>query len=260
MERASYELGRRLAAQGLLYAEIRFAPQLHTRKGLTQRQAVQAVCSGLKKAGEAGDGSFFAQTILCCMRGAEDEENRETVRAAGQLWGMGVCALDLAGAEGLYPTENYRELFRYAASLDIPFTIHAGEAAGPQSIRAALSFGAKRVGHGVRCVEDPLLPRILAEQGVPLELCPTSNLQTKAVKSLEAFPLRSLLKQGVCVTLNTDNMTVSGVTLDGEYRLMERLGLTREEKAVLLRNGAEAAFLPREEKRTLLERIRERLK
>lgn len=258
LEAASYDLGSRLAAQGLLYAEIRFAPQQHTTKGLTQKQAVKAVCRGLKRA-EKESGVFRAQTILCCMRGGGDEENRETVRTAQHFLGDGVCAADLAGAEALYPTGDYRELFQYAAGLGVPFTIHAGEAAGAESIREAFSFGARRIGHGVRCTEDHELMDQLVERGIPLELCPTSNLQTKAVKKLEEFPLRAFLQKGIRATLNTDNMTVSGVTLAGEYRLVESLGLTEAEKETLLRNGVEAAFLPPEEKRRLSVEIGKRV-
>lgn len=251
LERAAFDLGRRLAAQGLIYAEVRFAPQLHTRRGLTQYQAAEAVVRGLELACRES-GGFSAQTILCCMRGGGEEENLLTLRTAQKLLGNGVCAVDLAGAEALYPTWQYKELFRQAAKWGLPFTIHAGEADGPQSVWDALSFGAARIGHGVRCVEDPRLVETLAERQIPLELCFTSNLQTKAVRSKEEFPLRRLLARGIPVTLNTDNMTVSGVTLAGEYRLLESIGLTGEEKRRLLQNAAKAAFLPEAEKQRLL--------
>ncbi len=257
LERSAYDLAYRLAAQGLIYAEIRFAPQLHTQKGLTQVQAVEAVRRGLKLAcREKRD--FSAQAILCCMRGGGDGENRETLEICRRFLGEGVCAADLAGAEALYPTEGYRALFQYARDLELPFTIHAGEAAGPESVWAALSFGARRIGHGVHCIEDEKLVQELAARKIPLELCYTSNLQTKAVNSVSAFPLRKLLQSGVRATLNTDNMTVSGTTLAGEYRLMEQRGMTKEEKRVLLRNAVEAAFLPEEEKRFLREKLEER--
>ncbi len=255
LERSAYELAVRLALQGLLYAEIRFAPQLHTEKGMTQAQAVEAVRRGIAAAMKE-HREFQAQIILCCMRGGENEKNRETLRLASKFFEYGICAVDLAGAEAQYPTGEYRELFREATSLGLPFTIHAGEADGPQSIWNALSFGAKRIGHGVRCVNDPALVDFLAERQVPLELCPTSNLQTKAVPCLAEFPLRLLLKRGVPVTLNTDNMTVSGTTLAGEYRLAESLGLTEDERRKLLENGARAAFLSPEKKDCLIRKIK----
>lgn len=238
LERAAFALCGELAQQGLLYAEIRFAPQLHGREGLSQPQAVEAVLAGVRRSG------FHAQAILCCMRGGEEAANRETVAVTERYLGQGVCACDLAGAEALYPTGRYGGLFSYARSLGVPFTIHAGEAAGPDSIRAALDMGARRIGHGVRAGEDQALVGRLKAQKVPLELCFTSNLQTKAVASPQAFPLRAYLQAGLCCTVNTDNMTVSGTTLPGEFAKLQALGLTGAEREQLLLHACAAAFLP----------------
>ncbi len=245
---ATRSLCRRLDQQGLLYAEIRFAPQLHTRLGLSQYRAAEAVCLGLAQARKECP-RFRAQAILCCMRGAEPEANRTTVQLARDLLGKGVCGADLAGAEALFPTQDYQSLFQMAGELGLPFTIHAGEAAGPESIRAALAFGAKRIGHGVRAMEDPALVLELAARQIPLELCYTSNLQTKAVADPSAFPLREFLWRGLAVTINTDNMTVSGTSLRREY---QKLLITPEEQAVLMENGVKAAFLNSKGKRALL--------
>lgn len=233
LEQASHALCAELRRQGLLYAELRFAPQLHTQKGLTQRQAAEAVCRGVSRSG------FPAQVILCCMRGGSEPANRGTIDTAAATLGRGVCACDLAGAEALYPTSQYGKLFAYARSLQVPFTIHAGEAAGPESIWAALEMGACRIGHGVRAREDPALVQELARRQIPLELCFTSNLQTKAVASADDFPLREYMAQGLICTVNTDNMTVSGTTLADEYR---RLQLTPEEERVLHQNALKAGF------------------
>lgn len=249
---AVQELVEELRAQGLLYAELRFAPSQHTRMGLTQRQVVEAALSGRKAAG----GEDFCQLILCCMRGGEEAANRETVGTAASFLGQGVCALDLAGAEALYPAREHAALFAYARSLQVPFTLHAGEAAGPESVRQALELGAQRIGHGVRAIEEESLLEELAQRQIPLELCPTSNLQTKAVPDLAHFPLREYLRRGLRATVNTDNMTVSRTTLSQEYAL---LGLTGEERRALLRNSAEAAFLPEEDKRDLWQRVEARL-
>lgn len=252
--RAAWELGDRLAKQGLLYGEIRFAPQLHTRNRVSQRQAVEAVWKGLRAAMKENP-RFSAQIILCCMRGGGDKENRETVETAARYLGEGVCAVDLAGAEALYPTRDHRELFSYAKTLEIPFTIHAGEADGSQSVWDALSFGAARIGHGVRAIEDPELVQEIIRRKIPLELCFTSNLQTKAVPSAEKFPLGEFLKNGVKATVNTDNMTVSGVTLLGEFKKLRALGLTWEQERELLQNSVEAAFLPEEKKEALRQAV-----
>lgn len=192
------------------------------------------------------------------MRGGGDEENEETLRITEKYLGHGVCAADLAGAEALYPTVRYRKLFAGAAAQGIPFTIHAGEAGGPQEILEAVSIGAKRIGHGVRAAEDPAVIELLLERKIPLELCYSSNLQTKAVRTPTDFPLRGYLQKGLCVTVNSDNRTVSGTTLNREYSLLRELGLTASEENHLLFYAAEAAFLPEREKAELMRRIREK--
>lgn len=252
------DLCSRLEAQGLLYGEIRFAPSQHTRRGMTQAQVVEAAIAGLPKP-KRGGGTFTAQLILCCMRGGEEAANRKTVEEAARYLDQGVCALDLAGAEALYPTMEYKQLFGYARSLEVPFTIHAGEAAGPESVWQALKMGASRIGHGVRSKEDPSLVEYLRERRVPLELCPTSNLQTKAVPDLESFPLREYLGKGLAATVNTDNMTVSRTTLAEEFQLLRSQGLTEQERRTLLRNSAEAAFLPADRKDALKTALEARL-
>ena len=258
IRKGMYTLVSSLKEQGMLYAEIRFAPQLHTKKGLTQEQVVKAALQGLQ---EAAAGSFFkAKLILCCMRGADNrEENLLTVRTAAAYLGKGVAALDLAGAEALYPTADYGEVFALAKELSVPFTLHAGEADGPESIRAALRMGASRIGHGVRAGEDPELLEELKEKQIPLEMCPSSNVQTKAVPSLSEHPVLSYLRRGLLVTVNTDNMTVSDTTIEREFRLLkEELGMTPEERRQLLLNAADAAFLTAEERwrlRDVIEKV-----
>lgn len=248
IRKGMYTLLCSLKEQGMLYAEVRFAPQSHLRKGLTQEEVVKAAVLGMQ---EALAGSFFqAKLILCCMRGGDNPEaNKKTIQIAGSYLGRGVAAIDLAGAEALFPTADYEELFVYARSLSVPFTIHAGEADGPESIRAALSFGAARIGHGVRAREDEEVLALLRERGIPLEMCPTSNVQTKAVGSIRKHPILDYLRSGLRVTLNTDNMTVSDTTIEREYsRLARELGMTKEEHRQLRYHAVDAAFLTEEER------------
>lgn len=248
VRKGMYTLVSSLKEQGMLYAEVRFAPQLHCRKGLNQEAVVKAAVLGMQ---EALAGSFFkARLILCCMRGADNREaNLETVRTAASFLGRGVAAVDLAGAEALYPTADFEEVFASARKLGVPFTIHAGEADGPESIEAALRFGAARIGHGVRLREAPALLERLRKEGIPLEMCPTSNVQTKAVESFEKHPVLEYLRSGLMVTVNTDNMTVSDTTIEREYgRLSRELGMTGEEYRQLLFNAADAGFLTAEER------------
>ena len=238
-----------LQAQGLIYAEIRFAPQLHLLEGLTQDKVVAAACEGLHRT------DFPAGLILCCMRGNDNrEENLVTVRMTEKYLGRGVCACDLAGAEALFPTKDFKELFDLAKELGVPYTIHAGEADGPESVRCALSYGTKRLGHGVRSIEDPALVEELAQKGISLECCPTSNLQTCMFPSYEAYPLKDLLAKGLRVTVNTDNMMVSGVTLSYE---LEKLDLTAEQAKQVAVNAANAAFVDEDDRMLLLEQIEE---
>lgn len=226
-----------METQGLKYVEIRFAPQLHTKKGLTQRLVTEAAIKGLPDG-----GALEAKLILCCMRMEDNEkENMETIRMAKEYLGKGVAAADLAGAEALYPTASFEAVFRKAKESGVPFTIHAGEADGPESIWMALKFGARRIGHGVRCLEDEKLVEYLREHRIPLEVCPTSNFQTKAVKG--EYPLKKMLEKGLCVTLNTDNTTVSGTSLEKEFNLaVNKLGLTEKEVETLKENAEKARF------------------
>lgn len=240
-----------LISEGMIYAEIRFAPQLHLLKDLNQEEVVRAAIDGVESA-TAGQ-NIKVQLILCCMRGADNEDaNRKTVEMAAKYLGQGVCACDLAGAEALFKTENFADLFAYAAELGVPYTIHAGEADGPDSIKAALRFGAKRLGHGVRAVEDAALVTELMEEEVTLECCPISNIQTKAVASIEVHPIKELLYRGLKVTVNTDNRTVSQTTIAKEIQfLRDNLGLTVEEERQLYLNAAESAFLTQKEREGL---------
>lgn len=248
---AAFELCTELKNAGVIYAELRFAPQKHLERGLTQKEAVAAVINGISSSG------LPSGLILCCMRGDGNEaENRETVFTAADFLGKGVCAVDLAGAEKLYKTENYASLFELVNSLKIPFTIHAGEADGAESVRAALTFGASRIGHGVRSAEDCSLVAELVRKGIALELCPTSNLNTGIYQSLAEYPAAGLLRAGVSVTLNSDNMTVSATNIREEFRrTVSALGVTREEVKTMLLNSARAAFADESTKAAIIEKI-----
>ncbi len=244
---AVYNLCEELKEQGLIYAEIRFAPLLHTQKGLSIHDAVSACIDGLNQS------DFKAGLILCCMRSDSEHENNEnTIRTAKEFLGKGVYAIDLAGAEGLYPTRDFEDLFELANELGVPFTIHAGEAAGPESVMTALKFGAKRIGHGVASANSPKLMKKLAEKGVTLELCPSSNIQTKIFSNLSEFPLRKLINAGVRVTINTDNMTVSHTTLENEFELLDsEFLLSENEIKKLLLNSVSACFASEKTKKLL---------
>ena len=244
-----------LSVQGLMYAEIRFAPQLHLMKGLSQRQVVEAAIAGLK------DAPIPCGLILCCMRMPDNKaENLETVRLAKDYLGKGVVAVDLAGAEAVFPTKNFAEEFALARELAVPYTIHAGEADGRGSIYTALEFGTKRIGHGIRAWEDPALLKTLASDGITLECCPTSNLNTQIFQDLREYPIRVMLEEGVRFTVNTDNMTVSNTTLGREWQLlMDHFTLEKADVIRILLNAVDAAFAPDDLKTELRKKIHREL-
>ena len=235
---AVHNLLDELSTQDIMYAEIRFAPQLHMEKGLTQAEVVRAAVLGL------ADAPIPARLILCCMRqGGSQELNIATIHTAAEFLGKGVVAVDLAGAEALFPTQDFIELFTLADSLGIPYTIHAGEAEGPDSIWKAILAGAKRIGHGVRCIEDSDLMKHLRTSGITLELCPTSNLNTRIFPLMSKYPIHLLLQNKVLVTINTDNMMVSNTTLKKEFeKLDEALFLSDQQIRDITFNSIDAAF------------------
>ncbi|MBR6543627.1 MAG: adenosine deaminase [Anaerotignum sp.] len=255
IEYAVYELMRDLKEQGLCYAEIRYAPQLHLQKGLTQAEVVEATIRGRNKGMQ--DFGIPVNLILCCMRSDQNQaENMETIMVAEKYLGQGVCAVDLAGNEAAYPTESFKDVFALAKKKGVPMVIHAGEAAGPESVWQALDLGAVRIGHGIHSIEDKELMAVLKEKGIYLEMCYSSNLQTKTVDNAADYPLVPFLLEGLPVTLHTDNLTVSNTALQREYRLVqEQFSLTDEQMKAVAMRTADAAFLSEAEKEVLKEQI-----
>ncbi|MBQ9596597.1 MAG: adenosine deaminase [Synergistaceae bacterium] len=238
-----------IKSQGVVYAEVRYAPQLHCDKGMTQEDAIKAALEGLK------ESSLKANLILCLMRGeGNDAANFETVELAKKylVQDGGVVAIDLAGAEALFPTSDYAKFFELARSYNIPFTIHAGEADGAQSVRDAITFGAVRIGHGVRIYESPDVEALVKSKGICLELCPTSSRLTHAVEDMKNYPFMRYLHDEIRVTLNTDDMGIENITLANEFKYMrENFGLTHEDERIILNNAINAAFTTDEVKESL---------
>ena len=247
----TYELLDELYEQGLRYAEIRFAPQNSSTELLTQKDAVQIVLRAIE------DTPLPCGLILSMMRGDDNHEaNMETIEVAKHYFGRGVVAVDLAGAEALYPTHTFRREFAAVREAGIPLIIHAGEAAGAESVREAIENGAVRIGHGVRSIEDPEVIKMLVDRNITLELCPTSNLNTGIFRTYKDYPLRRLMEAGVCVCLNTDNMTVSSTTLREEWQhMLDAFRLSEQEIKRIVRNSIEASFAPADLKQELFEEI-----
>jgi adenosine deaminase len=251
LKRVAYEAVEQSAEHRCKYIEVRFAPQLHRGKGLSVDEAIYWVIEGLKQ-GER-DFAVKARVIAICMRHHSECDNKEVIEAAVRYKGKGLVAVDLAGDEAAYPAENFRSTFALAYKLGLPITIHAGEAAGAGNIYEAIThLGAVRIGHGVRVQENPAIMEIVKDKRIPLELCPVSNIQTKAVKDWDAYPIKHYFDMGLKLTINTDNPTVSGTNITEEYTIiMEKFGFTLPELATLVLNGVDASFLEANEKQTL---------
>ena len=240
LEICTLDLLKRLSEGGLKYVEIRMAPQLSTDKGLTQEKVVEILLKTMKKAENFG---IFSNLILCMMRGDNThEKNFETIMVAKKFLGKGVVAMDLAGAEALFPNEIFEAEFSKINELGIPLTIHSGEAAGPKSVESALKYNAKRIGHGIHSIEDENVINELVKRNVCLEICPKSNLDTKTISKYEDLPIRDFMKKGVKVTINTDDMTVSNTTLKDEYETLVNLGFTDENLREFAENTIDFAF------------------
>ena len=256
LTRVTRELICLLYRQNLAYAEIRFAPQLHTRKGLSQTGAVEAVLAGREQGLKECPG--FDVGILCCMmcigpETANWKENAETVEVTRAYLDRGVVGLDLAGAEGIVPLKNFAPLFQRAAELGIPCTCHAGDSQGPDTVRDAMDFGARRIGHGHHIYDDPELVRRAIREGITIEVCPTSNIQCMTQPSYGQHPAKKLLDMGLNVTINTDNMTFAGVDLEAEYgHCLGEMGFTPEDLVKMSENSIRAAFLSEEKRLALL--------
>ncbi|HEY2849317.1 MAG TPA: adenosine deaminase [Gemmatimonadaceae bacterium] len=252
IERISFELGEDAAADGVRYIEVRFAPVLNQRLGLSLDAVVDASLRGLERA-HAAHG-IVGRLIICGLRHLSPDVSLELARLAVGYRGKGVVGFDLAGGEAGHPASVHRAAFEHAQAHGMLCTCHAGEGAGADSVADAVHrCGAKRIGHGTRLIEDPRLTDELARDGVAIEICLTSNVQTRAAKDYASHPLRAYFERGMRVTLNTDNRLMSGTTLTAEYaHAADELGFSIGELCMLARNGFESAFLPDDERRALL--------
>ena len=248
LARVTKELIEDLNACGVRYAEIRFAPQLHTQKVLTQADAVEAVLEGRKQGMELCPGTHV--NIITCMMVFGPEHvnhaaNAETVKVCKQYFSdEGVVALDLAGAEGFDPLSAFAPFFKEAKEAGINLTCHAGDSQDWQTVKDAMAFGVTRIGHGHHIYENPELVRKAAEKQITLEICPTSNIQCKTRESFPRHPAKNLLQMGIPVTINTDNMVMIRGDLNSEYdHCINEMGFTYNDLIQMNINSAKAAFM-----------------
>lgn len=254
LARIAREYVEDLAAENVIYGEVRFAPQLHTRRGLSMQEVVDAVHEGLV----AGGQEFGVRTglIVCCLRHDPPALSVAVAKLAIANRDK-VCALDLAGDEARFPGAPHAPAFQLAREAQLPRTVHAGEAAGPESAVEALDLlAAQRIGHGVRVEADPELVKRIQREFVPLEMCPLSNVKTRSVASLKLHPLDRLLRKGLRVTVSTDGRTVCETTVTSEFeRLAQHWGWGVQEFWQCQKNAAEAAFVTPEVRRELLAQV-----
>lgn len=251
LRRAGYDFMEQIAEDHIRYVEVRFAPQLSREKGLNNRQVIESVIEGLNE-GMARFGIHYG-VIVCAMRHLAMEENLEMLNAAREYLGVGVCGADLAGNEGAYPMNDFVDLFKKVRKMNMPFTIHAGECGSVENVVEAVKCGASRIGHGIALSGNKEAMKLCKENKIGIEMCPISNLQTKAVKNREEYPMGEFLKEKLLVTINTDNRTVSGTTMEREVEFVQRnYGITQEEIREMMKNAVHTSFAPDHIKNELL--------
>jgi adenosine deaminase len=254
LERITYELAEDAARDGVRYLEVRYAPVLNVREGLSLEEAVEAPLRGLARAEK--EHGIVGRVIVTAIRNMSSAVSEELAELAVAYRNQGVVGFDLAGGEVGFPAMVHKRAFDYARCHDMACTCHAGEGDGPESVRQAVHVcGANRLGHATRLIEDTSLTDYCNDRRITLEICLTSNVQTRVASSYAAHPFREYFDRGLNVVLNTDNRLMSDVTLTDEYAHAARdLGFTFDELSRVALNGFESAFLPYEERRLLIER------
>lgn len=241
LKKATREFLLSLVKDNIKYVEVRFAPMLSVNEKLSCRNVIEAVLSGLEDGRKICDIDY--NVIACTMRHHTAETNMEMLKIAREFLDFGLCATDLAGNEAAYPMGEFKEVFNYAKKINIPFTIHAGECGNSNNIKEAIELGARRIGHGIAMRGNEEIKTLCLKNRIGIEMCPISNMQTKAIDSLQAYPLREFLDKKLLLTINTDNITVSNTSLTKEFLFIQnKLNISDEEIHLLRKNSIEVAF------------------
>ena len=253
--RVAWELVEDAAAENVRHLEVRYSPILHRRKRLPYDQIVETVVAGLSDAGKKCNVS--TGVIICGIRSMAPRKSSMLAELAVEYKHKGVLGFDLAGQEKDYPAKAHRAAFQIVIKNNVNSTVHGGEAFGPASIAQALHYcGAHRIGHGTRLIEDPDLMAFVNDHRIPLEVCLTSNVQTRAVHSIQEHPFRDYYKRGLRVTLNTDNRLMSATTVSKEFALAARVfRLSPYETKRIIINGFKSSFLPYAQKARMLREV-----
>ncbi len=253
--RIAYELAEDAAKENVRYMEVRYSPMLHTGQGLALTAVVEAVLDGLREAQKAY--GITSNIIICGIRNISAQSSLEMAELAVAYKNRGVVAFDLAGAEYDHPAKHHLDSFKLVRDNNINVTIHAGEAYGPGSIHQAIHVcGAHRIGHGCRLREDGDLLHYVNDHRITLECCPSSNVQTGAVRDLRSHPMKLYYDLGLRVTVNTDNRLITDTTVSKELFLAHtEMGLEVDAIKRIIINGFKGAFLPFHEKQAILRRV-----
>jgi adenosine deaminase len=255
LERIAFELAEDAHRENVRYMEVRYAPMLHTQRGLKLTKVVEAVLDGLRRARETY--GIKANVIVCGIRNISAESSYQMAELAVAYKGRGVVGFDLAGAEADFPAKHHRAAFQLVRDNNINCTIHAGEAYGPESIAQAIHVcGAHRIGHGCRLREDGDLLHYVNDHRVPLECCPSSNVQTGAVKDLASHPIKLYFDLGLRVTVNTDNRLITDTSVSKElYLVHTKMGVPFADIKSMIVAGFKSSFQPFHEKQAALRRV-----
>lgn len=255
LSRVAFELAEDAARENIWYMEVRYSPVLHTQKGMKLPEIVEAVRYGLEKA----EKKYHIKTgiIICGMRNINPQTSLMLAELAVAFKNKGVVGFDLAGVEENYPAKHHREAFYQILNNNINCTAHAGEAYGPESIHQALHYcGAHRIGHGTRLREDEDLLNYVNDHRIPMEVCLTSNIQTKAAPSFRKHPLKFYFDYGLRVTINTDNRLVSNTTVTKELHLAAKYAdWNMNDLKTVIVAGFKSAFLPMRDKTIMLNMV-----
>jgi len=255
LSRTAYELIENVAKENVRYIEIRYSPILHTGKGMSMGESVEAVRNGL----ERGQKDFGVKSgiIVCGIRNISAAASLKLADLTVRYKNKGVVGFDLAGSEENFPAKDHQEAFYMILNNNINATIHAGEAYGPSSIHQAIHHcGAHRIGHGTRLKENKDLMNYVNDHRITLEICLTSNWQTRSIRSLKYHPLKYYYDQGIRVTINTDNRLMSGTTLTKEFLLAHKLfGFKLHDFREMIIMAMKSAFIPYAERKQLIRKI-----
>lgn len=255
LKQISYDFIRQAHEDNIKYTEMRFAPGSSLGSGLSYRDIFEATSEGLK----LGKQDFGVESgmIVCAMRHIPMEDSLVMLKAAKECEALGIVGCDIAGDEKNRTNSEYSEYFNTAKKYEIPFTIHSGECGNALNIKEAIELGARRVGHGIAMADTPEIIKMCAEGHIGVEMCPTSNLQTKAVSGMDEYPFMKFLDAGIHINISTDNRTVSGTTCSQEFELLDRkYDLNEDIYYRIYRDSVEMSFADDEIKDRLLKYIK----